>query len=250
MHRSTLLRSALALAVCALAVGVWTVAAPPAVSQDAAPAPTADGFVNPFLGLAPPPNAVVVFDGASMDGWTNGGDGPCNWVLEDGVMIARGGDAFSKATFRDAYIHIEFRCPLMPDSHGQGRGNSGVFLRDRIDREIQVLDSYGKETLGTGDCGAIYGQHAALVNACRPPEEWQTYDIIFRSARLSDTGEALEPDKVTVFHNGVVIQNNVELSGPYDDQPGRLHVQDHGCPVAYRNVWWVELPLKGSDAYE
>ncbi len=251
MNRKALLHLAVLLAVCSTVAVVWTAAAPPAASQIATEAE--DGFANPFLGLAPPPNAVVLFDGTNTDAWDQGdGATPLGWAVEDGAMtvVAGSSDAYTKATFRDAYIHLEFRCPDMPDAQGQGKGNSGVFLRDRLDREIQVLDSWGKETVGTGDCGAIYGQYATLVNACRPPMEWQTYDIIYRSARFDENGELLEPDRATVFQNGIVTHNNVVLSGPYDDQPGRLHLQDHWCPVSYRNIWWVELPLQGAGIYE
>jgi hypothetical protein len=143
----------------------------------------------------------------------------------------------------------------MPEATGQAKGNSGVYLQGRY--EIQVLDSYGINIPGKGDCGAIYNQFAPLVNACRPPMEWQTYDVIFRAPRLNEAGEVEEGVRLTVLQNGQVIHNNVQLpgvtGGAIDDrvgEPGPLLLQDHGNLVAYRNIWAVPLPLKGSDTYE
>jgi len=208
-----------------------------------------------MVGISPPPAAVVVFNGQDVSNWTKRDGTPAVWVVKDGVMTAGGGDIMTKETFLDYYLHLEFRVPDMPEATGQAKGNSGVYLSGRY--EIQVLDSYGWKVPGQGDCGAIYGQYAPLVNACKPPMEWQSYDVIFRAARLNEAGEVAEHARVTVLQNGTVIHNNVELPGPtagaIDDKegvPGPLLLQDHGDPVQYRNVWIVPLPLKGSDEYD
>ncbi|MFW6437639.1 MAG: 3-keto-disaccharide hydrolase, partial [Armatimonadota bacterium] len=140
-------------------------------------------------------------------------------------------------------------------AEGQAKGNSGVFLQGRY--EIQVLDSYGWERPGLGDCGAIYNQHAPLVNACTPPEQWQSYDIIFRAPRLDEQGEVIEYPRMTVFQNGILIQNNAVLTGPTGGQldekvgePGPLMLQDHGDLVSFRNIWLVHLPEESSSSYE
>ena len=203
----------------------------------------------------PPPNAVVLFNGKDVSNWHQRNGEPANWLVEDEVITVGKGDILSDETFLDAYIHLEFREPDMPEATGQAKGNSGVFVQGRY--EIQVLDSYGINIPGKGDCGAIYNQYAPLVNACKPALEWQTYDIIFRAARLDDSGQVVEPARVTVLQNGMVIHNNVELLGPTggavdknEGQPGPLLLQDHGSPVQYRNIWLIHLPLKGSDTYE
>jgi len=204
-----------------------------------------------------PANAVVLFDGTDLSGWRRRKDGgPAGWAVDGGVAtVVRGaGDIVSTETYDDAHIHLEFREPDMPDRTGQGKGNSGVFLQGRY--EIQVLDSYGWQVPGKGDCAAIYNQFAPLVNACRPPLEWQTYDIIFRAARVDAEGVVLENARITLLHNGVVVHNNVSLQGPtggaidhHVGHPGPLLLQDHGDPVSYRNVWFVRLPARGSDQY-
>ena len=202
-----------------------------------------------------PDNAVILFDGSSLSGWRQMDGQPAAWKVEDGVMTVAKGDIVSQEAFTDAFIHLEFRTPDMPQATGQAKGNSGVFLQSLY--EIQVLDSYGINTPGKGDCGAIYDQYAPLVNACNPPQKWQTYDVIFRAARLDESGNAAEPARVTVFQNDQVIHNNVELFGPTGGlpednagKPGPLRLQDHGNPVQYRNIWLVHLPLEGSDTYE
>jgi hypothetical protein len=206
-------------------------------------------------GLKPPDKAVPLFNGKDVTNWHQRDGQPAAWTVEDGVMTASKGDILSDETFRDAYLHVEFRCPDMPEATGQAKGNSGVYLQARY--EIQVLDSYGWEVPGLGDCGAIYNQHAPLVNACKPAMEWQSYDIIFRAARWNEAGEVVENARVTLIHNGIVVHNNVECQGPTggavgddESQPGPLLLQDHGNPVSYRNLWLVHLPEKGSDQYE
>jgi hypothetical protein len=204
----------------------------------------------------PRDTAVVLFDGKDLSNWTKlDGEAPA-WEIADGAMTvtAGGGDIVTRERFTDFLLHLEFMTPDMPDATGQAKGNSGVFLQGRY--EIQVLDSYGIDVPGKGDCGAIYNQFASLVNACKPPLEWQTYDVIFRAARVGESGEIEENARVTVLQNGIVIQNNVEMlgatGGATDEdaaEPGPLRLQDHGNPVKYRNIWIVPVPLKGSDVY-
>lgn len=202
-----------------------------------------------------PEDAVLLFNGKDLTNWHQRDGRPAVWRVEEGVMTVTKGDILSDETFTDAFIHVEFRTFDMPDASGQGKGNSGVYVQGRY--EIQVLDSYGINIPGKGDCGAIYNQYAPLVNACKPPMEWQSYDIVFRAPRVDDSGQVTEQARMTVLQNGIVIHNNLILLGPtggaVDDkvsEPGSLLLQDHGNPVQYRNVWMMHLPLKGSDTYE
>ena len=206
--------------------------------------------------LKAPSNAIILFNGKDLNNWTTRDGGAAGWEVDNGVMtVVRGtGDIMTKETFTDFMLHLEFMTPDMPEATGQAKGNSGVFLQGRY--EIQVLDSYGIEVPGKGDCAAIYNQFAPLVNACKPPLQWQTYDVIFRAARVDDDGNVIEQARVTLLQNGMVIHNNVQTLGPtggnIDDKlgkPGPLLLQDHGNPVKYRNIWIVPLPLKGSDKY-
>jgi hypothetical protein len=204
----------------------------------------------------PPESAVILFNGKDLNNWTTRDGKPAGWTIADGVItvVPRTGDIMTKEQFTDFMLHLEFMPPDMPEATGQAKGNSGVFLQGRY--EIQVLDSYGIETPGMGDCGAIYNQHAPLVNACKPPLQWQTYDVVFRAPRLDDAGNVVEKTRVTVLQNGLVIQNNVELPGATGGsvgqdvgEPGPLLLQDHGNLMKFRNIWAVPLPLKGSDKY-
>lgn len=204
-----------------------------------------------------PKNAVVLFNGKDLNNWRTRSGDPVGWKIDAGVMtvVPRTGDIVSQEKFTDFQMHLEFRLPNMPDKKGQARANSGVFLQGRY--EIQVLDSYGLNIPGKGDCGAIYDQFAPLVNASRPPLEWQTYDVIFRAPRVDAGGKVVENVRLTVLFNGIVIQNNIGLPGPTGGaidqnlgEPGPLLLQDHGDLVSYRNIWVIELPLKGSDTYE
>ncbi|XXX74822.1 DUF1080 domain-containing protein [Sorangium sp. So ce134] len=204
-----------------------------------------------------PPGAEVLFDGMDLRAFTARGGGPPGWKVEGGAIqvVAGAGDIVSAARFEDALIHLEFQCPDMPHATGQAKGNSGVFLQGRY--EIQVLDSHGIAVPGTGDCGAVYGQLAPLSNACRPALAWQSYDIVFRAARAAGGGEVVEPARLTLLHNGVVVHNNATLRGPTqgasdedEGAPGPLRLQDHGDPVRYRNIWLVRLAPKGSERYE
>ncbi len=195
-----------------------------------------------------PPGAIVLYDGHDQSAWQS------IWKVQDGALVVGGGDLVTKQEFRDFRLHLEFREPSMPDQHGQARGNSGVYLQGRY--EIQVLDSYGLTEPGQGDCGAVYNQAAPLVNACKPPLEWQTYDIVFRAARFDAAGHMTEHAHVTVIQNGQIVQNNQEITGPTasalttdETQPGPVRLQDHGNPVSYRNIWIVPLPAAGADHY-
>lgn len=206
--------------------------------------------------VPPPPQAVVLFDGSSLEHWIKRGSAePATWPIEDGAMVSHGGDIQSRQRFLDFYLHLEFNVPdSPPEVKGQGRGNSGVFLQGRY--EIQVLDSWGIADPGRGDCGALYDVYAPLVNACKRPTEWQSYDAVFRAPRFDAGGKRTEKARVTVLQNGIVIQNNVELerqTGGAINQdyaaPGPLMLQDHGNLVRFRNIWIVPLPEKGADHY-
>jgi hypothetical protein len=203
-----------------------------------------------------PAGAVVLFNGRDMDGWVQRDGSPGAWAVEAGVAtVARGGgDIVSTQKFRDQILHLEFRLPSMPDKTGQAKANSGVYLQGRY--EIQVLDSSGWATPGTGDCGAIYNVHAPLVNACLAAGEWQSYLAIFRAARSDAAGGKVENARLTLWQNSEVIHNNVELPGVTggamdrdESSPGPLLLQDHGDPVQYRNIWVKPLPEKGSEEY-
>ena len=210
------------------------------------------------LGAKPTENAVILFNGKDLNNWSTRDSQPATWTVKDGFMqvIGRPGNIMTKEVMTDFYLHLEFRCPDMPQATGQKKGNSGVFLQGRY--EIQVLDSYGWDIPGKGDCGAIYNRHAPLVNACKPALQWQTYDVFFCAPRINDVGEVTEPVRLTVIQNGQTIQNNVQIPVPTDEEwikeaatPGPLMLQDHGGDeVAYRNIWAVPLPTKGSDTYE
>jgi hypothetical protein len=203
---------------------------------------------------APPGDAVVLFDGSNLDAWRSPspGAGPARWKVADGYFetMPGAGPIETKRQFGDIQLHIEWAAPNPPHGKGQNRGNSGVFLMGQF--EIQVLDSYQAETYADGQAGAIYGEYPPLFNASRPPGEWQSYDIAFRRPRF-DTGERLiEPARVTMFHNGILVQNNEQPFGPtswlkwlpYSDtgDRGPIMLQDHDHPVRYRNIWVRELP--------
>ena len=197
-----------------------------------------------------PSDAIVLFDGTNSNEWVSTNDkGPIGWKLEEGAMTVVGGkgNIQTKREFGDVQLHIEWRAPKEVVGEGQGRGNSGVFLQARY--EVQVLDNYNNRTYSNGQAGSLYKQSMPMVNACRPPGQWQSYDIIYMAPHFSN-GQVIRPATITVFHNGVLIQNNYELKGntPYIGLPkyvahgkGPLMLQDHGNPVSYRNIWVREL---------
>ncbi|GEM_PF-813476 len=201
---------------------------------------------------APPGDAVVLFDGTSLDGWTRIDGRPARWDVVKGILRCKPGtgNIITKERFRDVQLHVEFATPYMPQAKGQGRGNSGVYLQGRY--EIQVLDSYQNKTYFDGQCGAIYHEYPPLVNVCRPPLQWQSYDIVFYAARCDANGKVTVYPRATVLHNGVVIHDNVEIHGPtgghLDEkmcEPGPLMLQDHGNTVQFRNIWLRHLTGKG-----
>ena len=209
--------------------------------------------------VKPPAGAIVLFDGTSLDNWVtrnSNGKEPAKWKLVDGgamEVIPKIGDIITKQKFDGRFkLHVEFRVPYEPKSSGQGRGNSGVYLQGRY--EVQVLDSYGipADKLGQGDCGGIYGVAKPPVNACKAPTVWQSYDIEFHSPRCVN-GRKEEPARITVYQNGVLIQDNVKI--PVDNtragmggdpcKPGPILLQYHGNPVQFRNIWLLPLPAGG-----
>lgn len=198
----------------------------------------------------PPSDAIVIFTGETLDGWTDSEQRPSRWKLIPGELAMTpdgGGNLFSKAKFRDCQLHIEFRTPSPAKGEGQNRGNSGIYFHGRY--EVQVLDSFGSSTYPDGQCGSIYKMHEPLVNACRAPGEWQTYDIIFRAPRFDDSGKKTTSAVITVLHNGVLVQDHVKVDSPTgsaasndeSSAPGGIMLQDHQCAIAYRNIWYRPL---------
>jgi len=204
------------------------------------------------LPVPPPADAIVLFDGASLSEWRAADGGPAKWVIKDGAIesVAGAGYLYSARGFGDVQLHVEWAAPVPARGKSQGRGNSGVFLMGLY--EVQVLDSYDNDTYPDGQAAAIYGQYPPLVNACRPPGEWQSYDIAFRRPRFRPDGGLVSPARITVIHNGVLVQDAVEPWGPtswlqalpYTSHADKLRLafQDHGNPVRYRNIWLRELP--------
>jgi hypothetical protein len=198
-----------------------------------------------------PSDAIVLFDGQNLDAW-KGGE---KWEIVDGAAIAKGGGITTKEKFGSCQLHVEFATPAEVKGNGQGRGNSGIYLMGRY--EVQVLDSYENDTYYDGQCAAIYKQQPPTVNASRKPGEWQTLDIIFTAPTFNDDGTVATPAYVTVLHNGVVVHNHFELLGStsYVEAPKYtkhapkepLHIQFHGNPVRFRNIWLREniAPLVG-----
>lgn len=246
----------LAVTGAVLAVLGWTACCPAAEWKSGIVWPEPP-VVDPGPPGGPPSDAIVLFDGKDLSKWHNGE----NWIIKDGYAIANKSGITTKDSFGDCQLHIEWAAPEKIEGSGQGRGNSGVYLMERY--EVQILDSYNNPTYYDGQAGAIYKQQPPMVNACRKPGEWQTFDIIFTAPRFDEKGKLLRPGYVTVLHNGVVIQNHFELQGgTFWDQPpsytphppkAPLHLQFHGNPVRFRNIWIRELkeiapikPAKGT----
>lgn len=201
-----------------------------------------------------PSDSIVLFDGSDLSGWESvkSPGSPAGWKVENGYMevVPGTGDIRSVPEFGDCQLHLEFAAPSEVKSNSQGRGNSGVFLMGLY--EIQVLDCYDNPTYPDGTTGAVYGQYPPLVNACRPPGEWQTYDILWETARWNDSGALVRPARVTVILNGLVLHHGVNPQGPTThrqttsyDKPhppvGPLKLQDHGDLVRFRNIWYRSL---------
>ena len=202
-----------------------------------------------------PSDAEVLFDGKDLAKWENNRGEDATWKVRDGYVetAARGGGIRTRGTWADFQLHVEWAAPNPPHGTGQGRGNSGILINNMY--EVQVLDSYNAKTYPDGQAGAIYGQSPPLVNACKPPGEWQSYDIIFESPRWNAQGELTRKAIITVLQNGVVVQNHYELIGMTDGinaaLPWRslskypephapevfIELQDHNNPVRFRNIW-------------
>jgi hypothetical protein len=207
-----------------------------------------------------PSDATVLFDGEDTSKWVSEKDGKeVKWKVENGYMevIRKTGGIRTKSTFGNCQLHVEWRTPedIDPKITDQKRSNSGVFLMDRY--EVQILDSYthnnykDNKTYADGQASALYGQHPPMVNACRKPGQWQTYDISFLKPLFDDNGKLIRKARITLLHNGVVVHNNLEIEGsthhkrkasyrPHES--GHIRLQDHGNPVRFRNIWIRELP--------
>jgi hypothetical protein len=199
----------------------------------------------------PPSDAIVLFDGKDLSAWKNGE----SWPVKNGVAYAGTNPIETRQEFGDCQLHIEWSAPTPPSGTSQGRGNSGVFLMGRY--EVQVLDSFENETYYDGQAGAIYKQTPPMVNAMRRPGEWNTYDIFWTCPRFDENQALVSPAYITVMHNGVLVLNHFELKGdtPFNRPPayephgptGPISLQDHGNPVAFRNIWvrpWRPAPGK------
>jgi len=198
----------------------------------------------------PPSDAVILFNGKDLAGWESVNGGPALWKVGDGYfeVTPRTGDIKTKQAFGDCQLHVEWAAPDPPHGRDQDRGNSGVYLMSLY--EVQVLDSYESKTYPDGQAAAIYGQYAPLVNACRPPGQWQSYDIVFHGPRFDPAGKVVRPATFTVLHNGALVQDHVAVLGltdgehqPYRKTQTKLPVklQDHNHPVRFRNIWIREL---------
>ncbi len=202
-------------------------------------------IIDPGDATRPPSDAIVLFNGKDLSKW-EGGE---KWILNDGCAISHGGGINTKQKFGSCQLHVEWAAPEKVEGSGQGRGNSGVYLMNNY--ELQILDSCDNKTYFDGQCAALYKQWPPLVNACRKPGEWQIFDVIFDAPKFDVSGKLLKPAYMTVLHNGVVVQNHAELLGAtsWDQAPKYtahadkvpLHLQFHGNPVRFRNIWIREL---------
>ncbi|HEY4089440.1 MAG TPA: DUF1080 domain-containing protein [Bryobacteraceae bacterium] len=212
---------------------------------------------------APPSDAIVLFDGKNLDEWvTNRDKSPAKWTVADGILTVKkgaegGGNIETKRTFKNYQLHVEWRIPENITGSDQARGNSGVFLASTgpgdDGYELQVLDSYNNKTYVNGQAGSIYKQGIPLVNPARKPGEWQTYDVVWTAPVFNDDGSVKMPANVTVFFNGVLVQNHFQLQGEtlyigkpfykkYDRAPIKLQAHgDRSEPVSFRNIWVREL---------
>ena len=207
--------------------------------------------VTPGIGTATPSDAIVLFNGKDLSEWQHANGSPPKWKIAGNAftVVKSTGNIQTKRAFGDCQLHIEWRTPAKVEGEGQERGNSGVFLQGHY--EVQVLDSYNNRTYSNGQAASIYKQHIPIVNASRKPGEWQSYDIFFRAPRRAENGTVVTPAYFTVVHNGVLVQDHVEVkgttfnSGPPSYEKHNLKeplmLQDHGNPVSYRNIWIREL---------
>ena len=211
-----------------------------------------------------PSDAIVLFDGTDLSKWeADEGNGvPTKWIVKDGAMecVPKSGYIRTKDKLGDIQLHVEWTAPTKVEGESQGRGNSGVFLMGLV--EVQVLDNYNNPTYADGFAGSVYGVNPPLANALQPPGQFQVYDIVFRRPIYKD-GKELDPGSITVFENGVLVQDHTMLEGgtghmarskpgPFPEA-GPLKLQDHGNPVRYRNIWYRPLPRRaiegGTDGY-
>ncbi len=240
---------------------ILSAAAEPAPPETATEVWSPEPSVVTALANQPPSDAIVLFDGTNLDTWEPIRAGGPSWKIEDGAMIVvpspKPCDQRTKRAFGDVQLHLEWRAPAHATGDGQNRGNSGVFFMGLY--ELQILDSYKNKTYVNGSAAAIYKEHAPLVNASRPPGEWQTYDVVFIAPRFTPDGTLRSPARLTAFHNGVLVQHDVALTGPTPNGPTYhqstlpsyaphaaklpLVLQDHRHPVAFRNIWIRELSL-------
>ncbi len=207
--------------------------------------------ITPVVNGSVPSDAIVLFDGTTLQEWKSWrGDEEAKWKIEDDYMeVTKGsGSIMTRRKFSDIQLHLEWSAPTEIVGEGQGRGNSGVFLQEKY--EVQILDSYESKTYSNGQAGSLYKQAIPLVNAMVAPGEWNTYDIIYKAPVFNADGIKVSSAYITVIHNGVVIQNHVELKGTteYIGLPknpphgkGAIILQDHGNPVRFRNIWVREL---------
>ena len=194
-----------------------------------------------------PSDAIVLFDGTNLDSWVSGnGQNKAEWLVKDGILtvVPGKGGIQTKEKFDDYQLHLEWKSPSVIKGKGQGRGNSGVFMQGIY--EVQILDSYENITYSNGQAASIYKQTHPLVNASRKPGEWQTYDIIWTAPRFNEDGTLAQNARVTVLHNGVLVQNNTEILGTTEyiglpqikaHGPGPIALQDHGDLVSFKNIW-------------
>ena len=204
------------------------------------------------LGMAPSDAIVLIGSGNDLSAWQTDDGKAAPWSMSNGVLETGKTTIRTKAEFGDVQLHVEFATPAKVSGDSQGRGNSGVFFGPF---EIQVLDSYNNPTYPDGQASAMYGQYPPLVNASRPPGQWQAYDIVFIAPRFSASGTLEKPATATVFHNGVIVHNATAFSGPTahranppyapSNAKGPIRLQDHGNPIHYRNIWIRQL--KGYD---
>ncbi len=217
------------------------------------PSMASDLFKDPALMGTPPQGAIVLFDGRDLSAWKHRDTGEAaKWKIVDGAMEVTPDtpDLITKQDFGDFQLHVEFNIPVLPANlKSQERGNSGVYSHGRY--EIQVLDSFNSETYANGMCGSIYEQKEPDINACKPAGQWQTYDITFRGPRLDAGRKVVERPRITVYHNGILIHDNVEILADYTragmsgavPKVGPVLLQNHGSKVRYRNIWIVPLNL-------
>lgn len=202
--------------------------------------------VTPSLAGEPPSDAIVLFDGKDLSAWKGEKNATPTWKIENGYAEVHGGGITTKEEFGAIQLHIEWATPSEVIGKDQGRGNSGVYFQGRY--EIQVLDSWRNPTYFNGQASAFYGHNAPLVNASRKPGEWQAYDIVFHPPVPGADGKAV-PGSFTVMHNGVLVQDHIPVAGDSTvsakfsgvTPKGPLFLQDHGCPVRYRNIWLRKL---------